>query len=655
MKNTNSPFFKIETTNVVEKSKFNYGKVVSWLQMQQEKKQLYFKAITNKRKIFGLISKYKELDKYDTWFRHASDYKKDSIYFHGIGSNKSITIRWGNCKKNFKKIYDPAKYEFLSEDIELSPNKRYIVLQFQYKESDLTALYVLDLKTGKRVNIPYEHLYSTSNIVWTKDNELLFSTMYQTKDIAKYRQTIYKYNLLSKTLKKIFSIDKMVAIYIHSIKDSYDYLFEVYDTFNFSLYRKNIKKNEKAVLIKEFKQCKVKLFDFDGDNIYYTHSSFKVNNGDVKTFNINNFIDKTIIFETKKVIQDVRKFSKYIAVSYVDEKMFSYIYIYDLNGCIVKKKKINEYAEVSLSGDTDDQECLIVKASTLERKDYYSYKFDSNKFELYRSKPTKLDGLINIELKKYKSFDGEIISYYQVRHNKTKINKETPTLLVGYGGFSTNNIPYYETGIAALLELGCVIIYPGIRGGGEKGFKWSKAGSVYNKMTTVKDFIECAKFLIRNKKTNKNKLVSLGISHGGFVVSSALNIAPELFKACVPVVGLMDISNYEKNRLIADNWIKDFGVKSNYKQNLALKKVCPLNNADTFRNEPAIFAVAGTHDSRVLPEQIYKYINKMELLNIHYSDKIILENVKNKGHFCHDNLSVKRKIVSFIVNELEIL
>ena len=63
MKNTNSPFFKIETTNVVEKSKFNYGKVESWLQMQQEKKQLYFKAIANKSKIFGLISKYKELDR----------------------------------------------------------------------------------------------------------------------------------------------------------------------------------------------------------------------------------------------------------------------------------------------------------------------------------------------------------------------------------------------------------------------------------------------------------------------------------------------------------------------------------------------------------------------------------------------------------------
>jgi prolyl oligopeptidase len=442
---------------------------------------------------------------------------------------------------------------------------------------------------------------------------------------------------------------------MYQIKESNQFLFECYDVFNSVLYVKDINSRKKAELIKEFNQSKIESIKLDGSLFYYINSSYKTNNGNLMSFDIETFKETVVIPESTKILNSATLNDKMLVVEYVDEKLNGSVAIYDAMDFSLKNEMIfSNHGELKIYSIDDKETEVDFRQQTIEQSSKYKYDFKTNKFKLIKKKKTLLSNKVNVKYANYKSFDGERIPYFHITKKGTVVNENTPTIIYGYGGFMDNNIPYYETIFSVLIDMGCAIVYPCIRGGGEKGFKWGKAGSAFNKMTTIRDYVECAKFLIRNKKSSPEKLIAFGISHGGFVVASALNIAPELFKGCIPIVGLLDIYHYEKNHFIADNWIKEFGRKDNKRHDRALKKVCPLQNVEFQEKAPSILAIAGTHDSRVAPEQIYKYINKMELLNFHHNDKIILENVKNQGHFCHSDLSVKRKIITFIVNELEI-
>lgn len=651
MNNYKSPFFKVENNDLIEKSKLNPISLEKWIDLQKEKKKVYFDSALNKKKIIHYVSKYKETEKDESWCYFGKTFDEKSIYFHGIGKRRQLIVKWGHKRKAFSKIYDPEFYDLLDTESLLSPNKRYLALMFQYKESDLNAIYILDLKTGKHVPMPYTHLKGTANLLWTNDNKLLFSTMHKYAD-SKFKQCVYKLDVKTKKLTTVFTLHKMISIYMYQIKESNEYLFECYDVFNSTLYKKNVNSRKHAEMIKEFNQTKIESIKLVNNRFYYINSSYKTNNGNLMYFDIENFKEVVVIPETDKILNSATLSNHMFALEYFDDKLHNSVEIFDKEGNFLNAMRFMRHGEVKIYGLDDDDKTVEFSHKTIEQTLKYKYYFEKNDFKQTKKKNTLLADRINIKYASYKSFDGENIPYFHITKKGTKINENTPTVIYGYGGFMDNNIPYYETIFSVLIEMGCAIVYPCIRGGGEKGFKWGKAGSAFNKMTTIRDYVECARFLIRNKKSNPNKIVSFGISHGGFVVASALNMAPELFKGCIPIVGLLDIYNYEKNHFIADNWVKEFGDKSNQKHNRAMKKVCPLTNVDFQEKAPSILAIAGTHDSRVAPEQIYKYINKMELLNFHHNDKIILENVKNQGHFCHSNVAVKRKIITFIINEL---
>ena len=170
-----------------------------------------------------------------------------------------------------------------------------------------------------------------------------------------------------------------------------------------------------------------------------------------------------------------------------------------------------------------------------------------------------------VEQVAYESTDGTLVPMLLVHAEATSIGPDTPTLLTGYGGFNISRTPEFGAARFCFLERGGVLAIPNLRGGGEYGESWHKAGMLGNKQNTFDDFIAAAEWLVSNKITSPSRLAILGGSNGGLLVGAALTQRPDLFRAVVCQVPLLDMLRYQQFQ-IAKLWIPEYGTADDPKQ-----------------------------------------------------------------------------------------
>jgi len=139
-----------------------------------------------------------------------------------------------------------------------------------------------------------------------------------------------------------------------------------------------------------------------------------------------------------------------------------------------------------------------------------------------------------------------------------KLDGNNPTLLTGYGGFNVNETPYFSANAALWAEQGGVFADPNLRGGGEFGEAWHRAGMLEKKQTVFDDFIAAAEWLVNNHYTQPSKLAIQGGSNGGLLVGAALTQRPDLFRAVVCAYPLLDMLRYHKF-FVAKYWVSEYG------------------------------------------------------------------------------------------------
>jgi prolyl oligopeptidase len=331
---------------------------------------------------------------------------------------------------------------------------------------------------------------------------------------------------------------------------------------------------------------------------------------------VNNLLQESwndIIPETENVLKSVSLGGNKLIASYMEDAK-SKVLFYDLDGS-------NEYA-LDLPGigtmssfSSDLNENIAFYAFTSYTSPSVIYKFDFEKLESDVYKKPKLKGLNFDEyITKqvfYESKDGTKIPMFITHKKGIKMNGKNPTLLYGYGGFNISLTPGYNSSRMIWLENGGVYAVANLRGGGEYGEKWHKAGTLKNKQNVFDDFIAAAEYLINEKYTSSEKIAVEGGSNGGLLVGAVTNQRPDLIGVSIAHVGVMDMLRYQYFT-IGRAWSSDYGLSEDSTMFDYLYSYSPLHNISSEKEYPAVLVLTADHDDRVVPAHSFKYIATLQ-------------------------------------------
>ena len=206
----------------------------------------------------------------------------------------------------------------------------------------------------------------------------------------------------------------------------------------------------------------------------------------------------------------------------------------------------------------------------------------------------------------YKSKDGTRIPMIITYKKGTVMNGKNPTLLYAYGGFGVSMTPAFSTSNIILLEQGGIYAVPNLRGGGEYGETWHRAGIKLHKQNVFDDFIAAAEYLKKNKYTSTDYLAISGGSNGGLLIGAVLSQQPGICKVAFPAVGVMDMLRYNKFTAGA-GWAYDYGTAEDSKEMFNyLYKYSPYHALQP-NNYPATLVTTADHDDRVVPAHSFKF------------------------------------------------
>ncbi len=197
------------------------------------------------------------------------------------------------------------------------------------------------------------------------------------------------------------------------------------------------------------------------------------------------------------------------------------------------------------------------------------------------------------------------------RKKDLKLDGQNPTLLYGYGGFNIPMTPAFSVSRVAWMEMGGVLAVANLRGGGEYGEEWHRAGTKLNKQNVFDDFIAAGQWLIDNQYTSTGKLAIQGGSNGGLLVGACMTQRPDLFGACLPAVGVMDMLRFHKFTA-GRFWVDDYGSSDDPEEFKALRKYSPYHNLTAGTKYPATLITTADTDDRVVPGHSFKFAAKLQ-------------------------------------------
>lgn len=286
----------------------------------------------------------------------------------------------------------------------------------------------------------------------------------------------------------------------------------------------------------------------------------------------------------------------------------SHVKAFDLAGRFEREVEFPSLGTVSgLTGRRSEMETFYSFTSYTTPATVYRYDVASGESRLFRRPNVDFEPK-SYETKQvfYKSKDGTKVSMFISHKRGLKLDGKNPAYLYGYGGFNIPLTPGFSPANLVWMELGGVYAVANLRGGGEYGEDWHKAGTRLAKQNVFDDFIAAAEWLISEKYTSSPRLAIGGGSNGGLLVGACLTQRPDLYGAALPAVGVMDMLRFHKFT-IGWAWVDDYGSAEDPEQFRALHAYSPLHHIKVGTRYPATMVTTADHDDRVVPAHSFKF------------------------------------------------
>ena len=303
----------------------------------------------------------------------------------------------------------------------------------------------------------------------------------------------------------------------------------------------------------------------------------------------------------------------YFFANYLKDAL-SQVEQYDLSGNLVRKVELPGQGTVGGFGSRWEEKTLYYTfTSYISPGTIYLYDIETGKSELYKKSGVAFNpDEYESNQVFYTSNDGTKIPMMITHKKGIELNGQNPTMLYGYGGFNISLTPRFSPSSIIWLENGGVYAVPNLRGGGEYGEEWHKAGTKMQKQNVFDDFIAAGEYLIEKGYTSSEYLAISGGSNGGLLVGAVMTQRPDLAKVALPAVGVMDMLRYHQFTAGA-GWAYDYGTADDSPEMFEyLKGYSPVHNLKPGKCYPATMVTTGDHDDRVVPAHSFKFAAQLQ-------------------------------------------
>ena len=316
---------------------------------------------------------------------------------------------------------------------------------------------------------------------------------------------------------------------------------------------------------------------------------------------------KEVIPQTDQVLDGVTLVGGRFVARYLEDA-HSRLAIFDADGRSVGDVALPGLGTVgAVSGRADGPEMFYAFTSFLYPTTVFRYDVSSGTGAAWKAPHLDFDPSgYETEQVFYRSRDGTRVPMFLTHRRGLARDSSNPVLLTAYGGFDISNLPYFSVANAVWLEMGGVLALANLRGGGEYGEDWHRAGMHEHKQNVFDDFIAAAEYLVSQGWTRPARLAIEGASNGGLLIGAMENERPDLFGATLPAVGVMDMLRFQKFT-IGWAWVTEYGSSDSASQFPYLYAYSPLHNIRAGASYPPTLITTADHDDRVVPGHSFKY------------------------------------------------
>jgi prolyl oligopeptidase len=321
---------------------------------------------------------------------------------------------------------------------------------------------------------------------------------------------------------------------------------------------------------------------------------------------------REIIPQAEETLIDVDLVCSQFIASYLKD-VKPQVKVYTMDGRFVREVEFPGIGMATgFEGKRTDTETFYTFSSFATPPTIYRYDMLTGKSERWRRSEVKFNP-DDYEVRQvfYRSKDGTRIPMFISYRKGLPLDGSNPTLLYGYGGFNISLTASFAVSRVAWMEMGGVYAQPNLRGGGEYGESWHKAGTKLQKQNVFDDFIAAAQWLIDNRYTRPEKLAISGGSNGGLLVGAVMTQRPDLFGAALPAVGVMDMLRFQKFTE-GRQWVDDYGSSDHPEEFKAILKYSPYHNLKPGTCYPPTLVTTADTDDRVVPGHSFKFAARLQ-------------------------------------------